>query len=732
MIGAAVALVVLAGCSDSGSSSPTTNSETTATTEASDATSTVDTMPATTASAATSTTPTTEVATTTTEPPTPVPLGVRWTESTTLAQGVKGLQGTQFLSVDDELWAMVDLLDATRTFVSRDGGATFTEVQIAPAQQGSTRVTGILRRPDGGYLAYGSLGYECFPQEELTEDYVGFQICTRFRGMTWRSDDGTTWTQVEPSGLTGPGDSVFRLRSMVSTASGYVAAATIASLDWHSRLYTSADGITWNLARELRGEGTGPMSIDALLTDGTDLLLLGAEHTCAQPQASNNSFQPDVGFVYRPRVYLGTTVDDLALVPDADVPFVQLADPNETDCTALDSFDRGQLPRVELDAEVVGERLALVAVAFPGTDAEFTDEEEATGGRRQVAFLVDGTWQPTTIEGVSMLDEDHTISRVVDTPGTPAGFAIVEADRGREFQVQARVMTDTGDGSIAPLDVEHPFLADTIGDVVGAGTELLAIGDRVTREGVTNASGFQVPRDIVVWTSTATTGAPETTCDLVPGGSCRFGDLSTVDGYPDFSGRDLSGVDLAIADLGEAVFDGANLSGAVLWAASGAEPSFVGADLTGAQLQYADIGSVAGANLSGADLTEARLDDATGGVFAGAVLRGTLVPLDAPTDLTGAFTVGVRLMLDADLEWSLAGLDLTDSYIDATFTDTRTTVRIVDLTGTVLEWANLTRVDLTGTDVTGVDLSNTVFDDESLCPDGLPPTPDVYRGGCVR
>ncbi|MEZ5249124.1 MAG: hypothetical protein R2713_07915 [Ilumatobacteraceae bacterium] len=240
--------------------------------------------------------------TTTTVPPTPVPLGVRWTETTTLAHGVKGIQGERLVQLGDELWAMVDLLDATLTFVSRDGGATFADVQIAPPQQGSTHVTGILRRPDGGYLAYGSLGTNCYSQDQLTEGYLGFQICLRSTGMTWVSDDGAAWEQIEPSGLAGPGDSVFRLIGMVSTPSGYVAAATIASLDWHSRLYTSPDGRAWTLAREMRGEGTGPMSIESLLSDGANVMVLGAEHTCAEPQSANNGYQPDVDFVFRPRV----------------------------------------------------------------------------------------------------------------------------------------------------------------------------------------------------------------------------------------------------------------------------------------------------------------------------------------------------------------------------------------------------------------------------------------------
>jgi hypothetical protein len=46
---------------------------------------------------------------------------------------------------------------------------------------------------------------------------------------------------------------------------------------------------------------------------------------------------------------------------------------------------------------------------------------------------------------------------------------------------------------------------------------------------------------IVVWRSEATTGEAEPACAVVAGGSCRFGDPTTAEGYPDVAGAVLDG-----------------------------------------------------------------------------------------------------------------------------------------------------------------------------------------------
>ncbi len=58
------------------------------------------------------------------------------------------------------------------------------------------------------------------------------------------------------------------------------------------------------------------------------------------------------------------------------------------------------------------------------------------------------------------------------------------------------------------------------------------------------------PASIVVWRTTSGEGLPTGRCDLQPGGYCVFGDLSEHPDYPDFSGRDLAGVNLTGTDIG--------------------------------------------------------------------------------------------------------------------------------------------------------------------------------------
>ena len=85
----------------------------------------------------------------------------------------------------------------------------------------------------------------------------------------------------------------------------------------------------------------------------------------------------------------------------------------------------------------------------------------------------------------------------------------------------------------------------------------------------------------------------------------------------DFSGANLSGVDLSNAHLFDVDLSGANLSGANLYEAdlrfSGLDyADLSGADLVGAALRYADLSGadLSGANLYGADLYNAFLSGA--------------------------------------------------------------------------------------------------------------------------
>lgn len=83
-------------------------------------------------------------------------------------------------------------------------------------------------------------------------------------------------------------------------------------------------------------------------------------------------------------------------------------------------------------------------------------------------------------------------------------------------------------------------------------------------------------------------------------GSCIGCDLSNAN----YSGADLSGVDLWRANVSGANFRGADLSGVDLWNADLRGANFSGADLSYADLRLTNLRNT---NLSGANLTGANL-----------------------------------------------------------------------------------------------------------------------------
>jgi len=91
----------------------------------------------------------------------------------------------------------------------------------------------------------------------------------------------------------------------------------------------------------------------------------------------------------------------------------------------------------------------------------------------------------------------------------------------------------------------------------------------------------------------------------------------------DLSGADLTGINLAYADLTRANLSWANLTGVQLGQANLSGANLAGANLTGAKLNMADL---TGANLSGARLLDARLYKATldGTDLSGADLSNVL------------------------------------------------------------------------------------------------------------
>jgi uncharacterized protein YjbI with pentapeptide repeats len=200
---------------------------------------------------------------------------------------------------------------------------------------------------------------------------------------------------------------------------------------------------------------------------------------------------------------------------------------------------------------------------------------------------------------------------------------------------------------------------------------------------------------------------------------------------PDFSGANLSGIDLQRRYLGNVTFSGANLTGARFYEANLSGSNLSMADLRGADLSRTDLSSAnltganlsggqtnlwhvvcngtdfSGANLSGANLYEAFISqgarligtdlskaDLSEAYLCGAVLKGanlsrTNLNKANLSDDFGPVDISEANLVEADLGWAdLTGANLTNT----------------DLTGAYLGWSNLTKANLSGAHLTGANL----------------------------
>ncbi len=204
---------------------------------------------------------------------------------------------------------------------------------------------------------------------------------------------------------------------------------------------------------------------------------------------------------------------------------------------------------------------------------------------------------------------------------------------------------------------------------------------------------------------------------------------ATAEAPVDFSGKDLSNLDLAGldfkharlakvnlygADLSTAKLASVDLSGAKLDRATIMRADFTGANLEGATIlkpnvfsdmtfNHADAPNFSGANLRGARIA-ARLDGAN---FRGADLSGAVVG-PADTGVEAGMAPSSRMIKvdfsDATLEGAvLQNLDLTFArFVDA------------KMAGAKLTKLDLTNADLNGADLTGADVSGTNFKGANL------------------
>lgn len=671
-----------------------------------------------------------DVTTTTEPPPIVVPMGVRWQTVETVPAAAQEASATSIIDVDGELWMFARRFNSTVVLRSGDAALTWETVPVVePPSSGSQSVSSVVPGPDGRLVAWGTTGSNCQVNIDAGGGYRETGLCTRFRPVLYISDDdGASWGQVDPPAMAPSGNTSVTLIGLVATPTGYLAAGTVKGEDWHVRLWSSPDGETWTLDREIRGDGA-PISARQLLGNGDEVVLIADEHPCAEVNYNTPGWYLGPQWVEHMRIFSGTGAGDLALLGSADHPFARDVEPIE----CPDGFDQERIAQLnamhpQASGAVIGGVVTMLEEVDEVEEAE--DVDLSTSGSRQITELIDGGWIPTLIEGVQSPNEASG-STLIDVDGRPG---IMEFRSTGQVTKELVPILPEADGSWVQHVPEQAVIASRVYVGAWSGGALVVAGSLYDEPYATTITPDN-RLAMHVWRSIESTGPATQLCRLEPGGSCQFADLSQVEGYPDFAGIDLSGADLSFTDFGDADLTGADFTGATLWEVTLGEGAVVqGADFNGAQLPRSQFGDARGATFDGASLRWAELVDATGSSFVGADLEFASLSFSSLPDLSGALLgySDLEVVPPADgrpFEIALDGIDLTNADVSAPRDAPR--LAITSVVGTVLTDALFKNVDLTGLDPAVVDLTDVDVWDDSICPDGLPPD-DPPIGTCVR
>lgn len=646
-----------------------------------------------------------------------LPVGAVWSEL--MVDSSAGGPVIAVAHVNGRSWMLAGRENTARVLRENDDGE-FDEILLAPPPDtGMLRVERLLARDDGTLLAYGERGTNC---DESPRDAAGYRrvtVCTRGRPVVFVSDDGgDSWRLTEPDGLAPPRDETkLRLVDVVHDGTQYVAAGTVLGPDWHVRLYTSPDGEEWTLRRELR-DPRGPLHAVRLLFDGSTYLLHTDASPCSEPRDAAvfaGGWVRGSQWAEHAVLYVGTDLDGLDVLDPAVASIMPL--PMEVDCAVTDGFAISREPYPRLQSELAAGHITL-------RDAS----SEAAGGDptvHRVARLVDGTWEELVVErGVGPDGEPREPSVRTPLLGEIDGrLAIVELQRDplrREGAVLPHLYVhrggggDDGGGEWQVVTAVAPLVLFELTGLTWHDDALIAGGYVRARDD--DGTFADLPG---MWRSTVSAVDPSR-CELVAGAGCSGLDLTVAAAELDFGGRDLTGIDLSHAQLSTANFDGAILRSANLFAA---------------QMEFG--GSLAGADLTGADLRDATLYGLVDVDLTGVDARGAgLSFVGQPRSWDGAVFEGGSLGFWAWPEpraVSLAGADLTGTYVAGIGPDDVPLMRVTDLTGATLRGTSFLSVDLTGLDIAPEALAEISFSDASTCPDGQPPTGEGRFGlTCVR
>ena len=639
-----------------------------------------------------------------------VPVGSVWDSAVLYDDGAVPWRQPRphLVNIGGELWHIAQRGNGSSVFRSRDGGASWAEVDVVPPpSSGAVWITGIARDQTGRYAAVADVAAGCREANSETDPdgYRSVQKCHPMSGAVFLSDDGASWRRVDPPALAGSGHEI-STDGIAAGPDGFLISGTFEGPDWRAGVWSSPEGESWTLERELR-DGDGLTSAGPIASDGERIVLLTGVARCVTPSDTPEAgWQISTSHPGGGQIWEGRSVDDLVLRAPGEHPFA--AEPLFPDCDLVNSNEiQESLPaRPQIVLSMLDDEIVMVA-REPATAEELAaeDDDPPPTTSRTVAQLVGGEWSTTTVEGPV-----RPVGRTMSFAGRLAGELVLVELEYQQFNgttVVTLLHTDTGAVEVTSTGVEgRPSAA------FAAGGRLVVITEADLRpyDGLASESGYRVS------TSTETTpSAVAASCDLAAGGECRFTEIA-ADSVID--GRDLSGADLSFSSFDHIDLDGVDFSFSRLRGATApsfGETTFAGAIFFGADLQGARLADLAGADLAGADVRDA-----------------TLTFTAPPASLDGALVDGTRFELpfghEDAVEWSLAGLDLRGAQV---YGRSDNLLVITSVEGALLDDVRFRDVDLRRIDPSTVDLSAFSVGGDSICPDGNPQD-GSSRGTCAR
>lgn len=581
-------------------------------------------------------------------------------------------------------------------------GGAFTDVQVDiagtvanPGGMGvhtDMIVTAATSGPNG-WVAVGASSFW---------DSLNYYDTTR-RGFIWHSTDGTSWQRIDVRDLVG--DSAVVLTSVTSTTNGYIAVGDIALSSLSAGpsrgiVLTSPDGVTWVKGAELPRQWA--VSTSRVIAGDSRIVVHGVEYVCDATAGAMNSFSVGAQFRAWASDDGGVTFTEVSLAGGAVTDPV----PPPTDPAACPNmYEEDEAYKSSAGfVTVVGDRLFVASA--DGATVAATDDLT--------------TWSVSEVPD-ALAPVDPTIYTV--EPGIVTalyqddeGLVLIELQNlrrtdGRQTEAARQLYSwrSADDGAtweLQPLARPTTLEADEIGGLGRLSDDRLAYLGRVGEQ-------------LVVRPVTASELVPWGECVPAAGADCRFVEIEGLDAAGlDLTGIDFTGASLMSLDVADTNLSGATLVGAELFTEDGAV--WGGVDLTGADLTNAYLG---GMDLTGAILTNATVVNTfVPGSFVGATLTGAIID--------GA-VINFTLQENAKAA-SLAGLTLHDVRFYGTTGGS--SMQSVDFSGASLDKVTFLSIDLTGANFAGVVIGEgeIMFGSGTICPDGAPPTENVYDHTACR